>query len=986
MSRLYDVKTGKLHDMPSHLITEKVRSGKYVFVDDDQIMVMSPDGNRYKMPGKVATSMILNEGGVYPSKDEWTSAGEKKAYGEGPLNYLGAPLVGAGRAFAPFVGDALAKKIVGENRYKYWNEKMSGSMLAGEVAGYAGLAAMTGGLGLAARGAAGAAGTGVARKLAYGASDVLLPGKAVMKFARNTEASIAAKAALGRGTNTSLARKIVSAQVPGAVGNAIEGGVYGLASTFTEDQLGNPQEASDYILSGIGGALFGAGAGVGLNALMVTGVAGTKKLGDGLAGIAKVMADNPLTTTAENQIAKLGSKVFGDKPSETILKQYGVSRQWREARDIVSRKKGPIRAGAQKMKERLATLGKRFDTVDAATERGHKEVVWRKKLFEGIDESEAVPGAIGKIKEKLSLFGTRVDDYFDGAGDQTITFEWVKNAKSTSPLSKLISPLFDRKAKNRQELLNGYLERVANLTDAKKQRSALKDLYLAMDDFKKGVGDYRWGYGAKTTPQGELAADRVFGDIQKLLEDSVWGVAGRSQEYLNTARHSYIVARGKVAGLAGQPQLATVNKFLDDATKNGGGTLQRELSDYLTAGGEWVETANKIFGFGKSGAPAGIQSQFRAAGAASEGIKTLARETQEIAQKVVDEANVHRAIFGITGANETTTHVTGALLGRAGKSVGERVIRKAMGGWGSTVGWAGLGAFGGIPAVAAAGVVAGLSNAARTARALVWMQHLAQKSKKSVDDGLNQLVSKMTTGGPSGKLPMRSAATRTSLLSAAKLKGDDSEETGNPKDDYRAARRRAKILANPEVLASTVQEMIEPIKEAAPELAVVFEKKITRILNFSVISFGPTMQTPEDVLLGVPEREPNDREISKRAIIDAVIQEPIKEVIENLEAGTCTTTHMETMKACYPDMHSIFVAELIDKISDQRAAGKEFSREYLAQLSILLEKPLLPSFIPENALLLQSNFSDEQEQPQIKSSPLLKNPGMGTSAVQELMA
>jgi hypothetical protein len=130
--------------------------------------------------------------------------------------------------------------------------------------------------------------------------------------------------------------------------------------------------------------------------------------------------------------------------------------------------------------------------------------------------------------------------------------------------------------------------------------------------------------------------------------------------------------------------------------------------------------------------------------------------------------------------------------------------------------------------------------------------------------------------------------------------------------------------------------------------------------------------------MGVPERQPTDREMAQTEIRLAVLEDPIGECMGNLEAGTLTATHVDMLEKCYPSIHQNMVAGLMDRMSVFSEEGsKRIHHSYRVQLSVLFKRPFDSSFKTENINILQGSYGeDEAKGGKVKSSPLIAHPGI----------
>ena len=154
-------------------------------------------------------------------------------------------------------------------------------------------------------------------------------------------------------------------------------------------------------------------------------------------------------------------------------------------------------------------------------------------------------------------------------------------------------------------------------------------------------------------------------------------------------------------------------------------------------------------------------------------------------------------------------------------------------------------------------------------------------------------------------------------------------------------------------------------------------------IGYMLEGFKKDNRTNDDVLMGVPERQPTDRELSQQEMRLAVLEDPINEIMGNLENGTLTATHVDTFEKVYPSMYLNVVAGLMERVS-----GLENPPGYgwRINLSVLFKRPFDVSHKPENLNILQASYGEKSEEgTKIKSTPLLKTMGaFGPSEVEQI--
>jgi len=136
-------------------------------------------------------------------------------------------------------------------------------------------------------------------------------------------------------------------------------------------------------------------------------------------------------------------------------------------------------------------------------------------------------------------------------------------------------------------------------------------------------------------------------------------------------------------------------------------------------------------------------------------------------------------------------------------------------------------------------------------------------------------------------------------------------------------------------------------------------------------------------LMGVPERQPTDRELAQQEIRFAIVEDPVNEFCGALESGTCTKTHSETMKRAYPNLFLAIKAGLWERIADKETP---IPYQWKLGFGIAFGEAFDVSQKPENITTLQASYGEKSEEgTTIKSSPLIKHPGLGPTEVERIM-
>jgi len=119
-------------------------------------------------------------------------------------------------------------------------------------------------------------------------------------------------------------------------------------------------------------------------------------------------------------------------------------------------------------------------------------------------------------------------------------------------------------------------------------------------------------------------------------------------------------------------------------------------------------------------------------------------------------------------------------------------------------------------------------------------------------------------------------------------------------------------------------------------------------------------------LTGIDERPPSDREKFKFIQKLRVLDDPLI-VFDLMEAGLLNQTEMDALKLFYPEMHTLFVRQMLDRLTELK---KNPSMRQNQQISVFLEVPRLN---PETMKRLQMQYEEEQPKEGPKGDALAQN-------------
>ena len=959
MPRLYNFETNSYVEVPENRVREMVLSKKYAFSDADKVPVIAPDGSRHMIPG-VKAMEAFNHGGQYGSSEDWDRIARKEKYGEGWENYLGATLTGAARGATLGASDLIAREVLGKERMETWRDELSGISTGAEIGGAIAPAFFTGG--------ASAAGSG-ARLAAQGvkASDVLLASKGAFKLGKAAEKGIANSALLSRGADKSKALQIVQGAMAKGTGGAIEGGLFGAGTTLSEHMLGDPDEASEMLLANIGySALFGGLGNAGIHTIGVTGAAAGKQMSEGVASLYEKATGNKMSVAAQEKFLRGTGSLLGVEDTDTLVKQLSWAPEHRAARKTAREAMDSVGDKSLEIYGDLNTVLSDLEAVQSATRGTQKRKEMLGQLFTkpsgAMDEAwvASPQEAIEATRKSLA----NMWETLESLRESQIKYKPSVTKKDTGHLVTLEKILAGETGANADEVLRKWSD-VAIEGDI---TAVAKEAYLMLDDFKKYLGHQAFsskgGNQLAWNAQGPMI--KAWQEVHQLLENpNIWGRAAETQRKVNAKFSPFIKSlQGfRVAfGERGEKELISNNKlrsFLKNLDgRDAGGLdslkgLNREatLRDFYRTAREYIEVANENYGLKKDGK------------AAYERLSKRLPGSQEKIDGLVKSLKESRFIREAAGGQGFNPKLAAQIYSRFGNA--------ALGGL----------AFGPV-GVAAGLILGGIADGASAARKLAHVEYMVAKSRNSINKRLDDIVERMTKGGPGGSIPLRPNRTKLFLAPLAAQFGEDAAEDKSNQEYYATAKQRAMNLGDPETLGAMADKVAEPINHEMPNLSAAVKTKLANGVKIALDGFTKDNRTANDRLMGAPERQPTDRELAQQEIRLAVLEDPIGEFCGALESGTCTKTHSETMQRAYPNLFLAIKAGLYERFSDRETP---VSYQWKIVAGIAFGEAFDVSQKPENMNVLQSSYTKPEVGGKIKSSPLIKHPGLGPTEVERIM-
>jgi hypothetical protein len=787
--------------------------------------------------------------------------------------------------------------------------EMAGSLsTAAELAGALAPALVTGGGSAAVQGGARA---GLATRAA-----LATPAGAMARAGAGIERGLVG--ALGE------APALVRTVVPVAGRGAVEGFAAGVGAEIDDAVLGERELVAENLLSAGGmGALFGGGAGA-----LVPGMAAAG------AGLTKVPAKyareimGKVSGSADDAGSSLWSRAVTD---DNVAK-------WAHLNNLDP--------------EDAALIKRKLDTPEGAKEL-------ERYLNDDRGVTEEIAGSMRTPFEALRTARAKVRQEFGGAQkirhveqnlpretDRLVTAhersvglldELEGSLSNTSALANRADIEDIRKMISEARIEIGAAAR--NASGKSGARITAAATHRALDKVKQGVFSVKDGYrrivnsGAPTREaqvmtellEGTSGRKGFYDRVRSHLEDEqLWGEAGAVQQAMNTRAAASINARRGLKGTASGRILDPTRPVIDNAdllsvTRQSGGrfagaTKTELLEEAVAAESAYFDEALKRLDLSPE-TRAAIAEYKAAAGQIDE-----AFNAQKEKVRTLDATERFRVSEG-----NRSPSITGA------STVGAEVARGA----GTSVG-AALGSFlGPVGTLAGAALGRGLGEVASLAtRPYTLVRKLAairarsggaKDAQTAAMGGFLKQIGEGTAGAAKLLAGTAGRATRGAAPAAAAV--------GTRNDRIAASRARALDLARTLPLVDDeIRKMTIDMDEVAPNVAGVVASKTHKAVQFLASKAPPVYQTAYSTR--PPLIDPVAAAEFERYV--EACEDPMR-TLSQLEAGTFTMEHAETLRTVWPAVYRTAQQQCIDALATAHENGVSVPLATLTQMSVLFD-------------------------------------------------
>lgn len=956
-------------------IHNAILSGQYSVAQGSKIPVYSPDGDLGSVPAEKAFDAIKAGYRVqtpaqkaiqdYVNKRKGLTDAVKVGLGQAADELLmGIPELIYDKTQSPL---DVAKKEALKKEHDLANS-------IGGIAGFAGSLAVGGPAFKGAAKAGEAVATGIAAKLGTKLGEVA-----------------------GERTIKSIARDIAAQAAGKTIGTGVEGALLATPHAITETALGDPEAGAEALLYGAGvGSLFGAGGQAAKGLAQIS-----KKGGQALLGMAK---DSTIGETSAEVIKKI-QRVFTGVPEENVSHYIDMVKTGRhtnvpEAEVIKDQLDNAVRS---KLDE-INLAEQNYLSVKKDAEEAYRANVRELQLTKpDVSMADELMVTLDAEKRRLGEMSASAMDILDSYPDVTVSREDMTNTFRRS-IDALKIP-----GKDGKKVLLGE----ANKAAAARIQSRIDELSMLPDEvpladarriIKSYDADIDFGYAA-----GEFndVQDKILKGFRKETRDMIGkrlldadpiaarayteqmehlshraDALGRMSEAFGTQPKAISSLERAVTGkdqikenllkefsdLTGQNWLAklddikTKKMLLEESRiKSIPEKLTPALHAQVTEARRVAEELRSKYDAIQRLGPNRTQSIIRNQGFKNasiedrKAIELLGELTGQDFVQLIKDRNTYDAFF-----KERTQGTRRTFLGAAiGSAIGGTFGGALAGPMGAAVG-AGVGASADIYA---GRLVKAIIDSSPDVSGLLFTEKALKKVAEKIDtipDILKRIEARKPQRLPGGRTSSMDAVRR--MLTPYK----DREEKPKTLNDSGAAINQRmeefyKLKDQIDVLVGSPDALLEKSaaigsiigKSGAPNIGGALGVKLQNATKYLYDNMPKPLKQKSPFASRIKWR-PSDYELSKFEAKVSVVEDPFV-VLDELEAGTLTRSHVEALEAVYPQIATYMKDKIVDEVFTKPTDIPYTQR---LKLSLLLGEDLDPTVSGKELTYYQTTFAE----------------------------
>ena len=799
--------------------------------------------------------------------------------------------------------------------------------------------------------------------------------KAGEKVAGHIAEKLAVEAGEQVGKRTlSNAAKGIAAKIGGA---ATEGAIVSAPYAITEAALGDPEAAAETMLAGVGiGSLFGAGAGLGKEFLGLGKKVSSETallVGESDLNARKIArrAAKVITNVDEDDILyymKNSDKV-NTAPTVEALKDE-IDRAVKERADNVLLTREAYKNADSELKQAYANARRDLSQTRAPQEladdivrslEAEKAVLGemsqraddiladsagflpKKKIIRMIDQVQenVTPFTIGEkatqTSAKLNTLRNRIDEQFPSNLEMTEVREIIRQVRDDINYNQLAGEFNDRANKARKAFTKSVSDAV------KKQVPEYADQMARMEKRAKALEKMSKSFGER---------ERAAGMLNRMLKPGGEVKRELLEEFSNLTGDDFAT------------RFAELAKAKDQLERSARQDISRELVPNLFNKREELgvqlasaeRTLDKISRLG----PTNTQNAIRNMGfktpniATRKALEDLSEMTgvnylEQIKDRNILDAFDKASTQGSRKVNAGALLASTLLSGAAGFTVGGPIGLAAGAAAGAT-----LDVYGGQ-------ILKSFMDRAPNMAGLLFVEKAMKKTADRIDT-IPGIIDRMAKG-PRGVKKSTIAIDALFRLTNPEAKPTRKERQNPGEQLEKIGDKIRSWLADPSLFENMIGKFTTPLAEGgAPNISQGLTIGAQKALSY-LLAEMPKPPAPSSPFAPKISWNPSDFELNKFAQILQVAEDPLV-VLDELEAGTLTSNHMDALKAMYPSVYQAIQAKVIDTATTNPEPMPYAER---VKLSILTDLPLDESMNDEQLLKLQKPFmAQENEQPDLE--------------------
>lgn len=980
MPTLYNVETRKPETLDGPDLQLALAKGTHSYAADAPITVTDPNGNRGTIPSanvrqalaqgysvETPTESAINQ---FVDENKGLKGAAKVAAGEFANQALfGLPEIILRKTMDP-LDVAKAEALRKEHSF---------ADITGGVAGF-GTSLFTGAPLFRAASAAGEKTAGMIAERIIAASTEEISKRSAMAAARDILGNYAAR----------------------GVGGAVEGGVLVAPHAITETMLGDPEQAAETLLAGVGiGTAFGAGGALakdlfklgsaGTKAVLTAGKDASEAVGS-TAQVAARKAASVATGIPEADILHYTQNLERANTNHAVYSELGGG-------NAIEGVKAEIDDVVSGFKDKINIASKAAENAKLELDQAYN--IEKQRLAQTRAPSSLAPEIMGELENTKIRLKEKSDELFRALDGNDIKIK-------TSDLDGFVTKQMDSLRPTKDAAVFGETAKAehARLERLQKDLKTLPeelDLNTAKGIIKQMDPDLNFSYGAgefnelsqrngkafrkfmndqlRQSPEAAAILDemshmsqvlsrasKAFGTIEKATSNvnNIFSPRGQlNKEILNQL--------GSMSGKDFTAQLAEMEKAKSLLEKSRVQDIRGELFPSLTQKQadleKQVQELQRNFEPLKSLTPQRTQGILRNQGFATPNIEN--RKALDFLSEVTGK-NYHDVIKDVNTVDKfAKSSITGSRKTLLGAAVGSAIGGPVGGALGSAIGAAGD-IYGGQ-------VLKKLIDAAPDVSGLLF----AEKAMKDVAmklDTIPTILSNMAD-----KVPVK--GTTASLEALLRINGER-EQSGKTASPAKRAEELKKLTekvsmwaANPAAAMHKIQQLTGPlISGGAPVIGAALGAKYTQATNY-LYSAVPKPPRPNSPFAAQYKWKPSDSELAAFEQKLQTVMDPFS-VLHELQAGTLTKNHMHALKQVYPVLHQ----KIQQKVQGQVLKGvKPISYQHRIKLSLLMDAPMDSSMTGQAILDFQKSYVAPQQNVDMSSIKDVHVAKEMASDVQKLM-